>query len=146
MRWPLAVVVAAWPGLLLAACSLLPGAVSSEYDVDVSNGTSLVIGIRVNGRPVTQVQANTGAQIPASGLGPLPWRVDAVTASGRVLVGMEVPAGSVGCTTAPDGGTPCFGRLAVVDLSCGRIVLFVGGPPSIPAPMPGAGEPGDCEP
>ena len=32
-----------------------PARVSSEYDVDVENGTNLVIGIRVNGRPVAQV-------------------------------------------------------------------------------------------
>ena len=84
--------------------------------------------------------------IPASGLGPLPWKVEAVTTSGRVLVELEVQPGSVGCTTAPDGSTPCFGSLSLVDLSCGRIVMYVGGTPSIPAPMPGAGEPGDCEP
>jgi hypothetical protein len=133
-----AALLAACP--LLAACSLLPGP-SSDFDISVENGTTLDIGIVVNGARVAAVAGGDGTVIPAAGLGPLPWRVVAVTSSGRELASMTVDA-SMGCVPNGGGGMSCHGAMGRADLVCGRFTMYAAGPfAGGPAPIPGAGDP-----
>ena len=131
----------------LAGCAALNTVPSSDYDVTVGNGTLLDLRIRLNGALLEGVAAaETSTTIPAARLGPLPWRLEAVTSSGRVIAEMAVAPGSVGCVEGPEGSRTCSGVVRVVDLSCGRFVMYAAPEaPPLPAPVPGAGAPGDCE-
>jgi hypothetical protein len=125
---------------IAAGCALLPGP-SSDFDINVENGTTLDIGIVVNGERVGVVAGGDGMVIPARELGPLPWRVVAVTSTGRELASMAVDA-SMGCVAGPGGGTSCRGALGLADLVCGRFAMYAAAPfAGGPAPVPGAGEP-----
>jgi hypothetical protein len=137
--------------LVVAGCSILGelnvGGLSSDYDIHIENGTELDLGILVNASVVAQVPAGTGDVVEAGGLGALPWTIVAMTPTGRWLASMRVEPDSVGCTDGPDGSRACSGSVSLTDLSCGRLLLYVTPtPPEIPAPMPGGGEPGDCDP
>ncbi|HEX5827873.1 MAG TPA: hypothetical protein VFY23_10155 [Candidatus Limnocylindrales bacterium] len=135
--------------LPLAGCDLLP----APYDPNVVPLTvdhglkGLDVVVVVNGRPV-DLPAGMSMQAGTDVIGAPPWAVEVRTAtSGRLLTRLDVPAGAGTCADDPDGAAPCAGLLRVVDLSCGRLVVYVSAdPPSLPAPMPGAGAPGDCAP
>ncbi|HEY5275535.1 MAG TPA: hypothetical protein VIK38_03190, partial [Coriobacteriia bacterium] len=58
--------------------------------VSISNGTTLTVTLVVNDAPVATVAPGVDAAIPASRLSSLPWRVEARSPSGRVLVSMIV--------------------------------------------------------
>jgi len=137
--------------MTLEGCSVLGdlnlGGLSSDYDIHVGNGTTLDLGILVNGSVVTHVAAGQSAVVPAGGLGALPWTIVAMAPSGRWLATLRVEPDSVGCEDGEDGSRACSGSLTLHDLSCGRFLMYLGPePPSLPAPVPGAGEPGDCDP
>lgn len=136
---------------VVAGCAALAGIREggrpSDYDIHVANDTTMALGITVNGALVAQAPPGQPTTVAAAALGPLPWDVRAVTASSRIVAQVRVEAQSVGCVDHPDGSRECGGALVLEDLSCGRLVLYVTPvPPSLPAPVPGAGEPGDCEP
>ena len=110
-----------------------PSAASSapSSGLGVSNSTSIPVTLAVNGQVVETVEPGIRDDGVAASLPPMPWKVEARAPSGRVLTEMDVAgAGS--------------GRIATVDLSCGRVMLWYGPPP--------AGEPsfvppsvtGDC--
>jgi hypothetical protein len=140
-RLALLIVVA----IALAGCSFLTGAPSEDYDIVVGNGTTLVVGVFVNGALAYTYGPGEGGAIPATSLGRLPWAVEARTASGRLLASMGVTAGSTGCTTSANEGA-CHGVVAMVDLSCGRFQMYTNGSGFSGGPAPGPGTPGDCEP
>ena len=131
--------------LVCAGCGFLSIA-PPQPKLSVSNGTTLVVTVLVNGRQVGTIQPRSGADpIDASVLPPLPWIVEARSATGRLLTSMIVMAGQVTTTRLPDGTTSMSGTLGRVDLSCGRFDMWAGDfPPS--GPMPGPGSPGDCDP
>jgi hypothetical protein len=138
-------VLAAAAAMLFAGCSLLPSPPSSDYDILVGNGTTLDVAIRVNGSVREVVAAGQGATVSAASIGPLPWRVEAVTAGGRVLVAMDVAPGGVWCRDTGGGSRECQGFGGRADLSCGRLDLSAALVP-LSGPAPGPGVPGDCLP
>jgi hypothetical protein len=127
-----------------AACGAPPPTASPFPDLSVSNQTSLTVVVSVNGTPVDAVPPHEERSFRANGLPPLPWAVRAATLGGRPLIDLTVSRGDVFSTTNPDGTTNQRGDGARLDLSCGRLDLWVGPPMSGPRPGPGA--PGDCEP
>lgn len=120
--------------VLVAACELVPSPAATSNDLEIANGTTLEVWILVNGRIVDRVAPGVHGEITEGTLGPHPWVVEARTATGRVLLRLEVPAPVTGAS----------GRGARADLSCGRLDVFAG-PPML-GPAPGPGVPGDCEP
>jgi hypothetical protein len=111
--------------------------------IDVANGTTLTVEIWVNGSPVGSAPPGSASRILPGDLPAQPWRVDARTINGRVLLQFEVQPGQV--TRTSDGGvTTMSGAGSRADLSCGRLDVTVG-PPML-GPPPGPGSPGDCEP
>ena len=127
-------------------CGVFPQPVSprvkvpaDELTVGISNGTTLVITLVVNGAVVNTDAPGTGDELSASRLPPLPWEVEARTSSGRRLLTLAVRDGDL-------WREPCANNSwsARRDLSCGRLDLWslvdAAGPP------PGPGYPGDCNP
>jgi len=148
MRWHRAVSSSVAAGILLVGCSFLTGAPSADDDIVVGNGTTLTVGVLVNETLAYTYAPGEGGTIPAAGLGPLPWTVEARTASGRLLATMTVTAGSTACTDGASGGPgrSCQGVFALRDLSCGRFEMHTNGSMFSGGPAPGPGTPGDCEP
>jgi hypothetical protein len=71
--------------ILLAACTTSPAAVapaSSHPVLGISNGTTLAVTLVVNGRHVGDYSGVSGGTIELAALPPLPWAVEAQTASG----------------------------------------------------------------
>ena len=127
----------------LIGCAVVPG---EPPPLSVSNGTALEVTLVVNGQAVATYGPGEGTSGNgvAGPLPPLPWTVAVTTSTGRVLATMTVNPGDVSETTS--GGTQSFsGRMARVDLSCGRLDLWAGGLQPL-GPAPGPGVPGDCEP
>jgi hypothetical protein len=130
--------------LLLGACGLISGLgapPARPVGVEVSNGTTLPISLVVNGVVVRNIGPGDGTQEPitADVLGPMPWQVEAKSASGRVLLNLIVHEGDVQYQESSSRGVA-----KRIDLSCGRLDVWAG-PPLI-GPMPGPGVPGDCVP
>jgi hypothetical protein len=112
----------------------------------ISNGTTLVVTVVVNGRQVGAVQPRSGMDpVDPTLLPPLPWIVEARSESGRLLTWMTVTAGQVSTTRLPDGTASMSGTLGRVDLSCGRFDMWAGDFPAS-GPIPGPGLLGDCDP
>jgi hypothetical protein len=112
-----------------------PGASSLKPSVHISNATTLLVTLVVNGQRV--VDAPPGGPIPtidvSTQLPQLPWIIEARSPSGRVLVSMDVRPADV---------QPETSRARFVDLSCGRIWIWVGDVmPDAPAPI---GSRADC--
>jgi hypothetical protein len=113
-------------------------------DLEVSNGTTLAIAVDVNGKTITNVGPGNVARIAPSQLPALPWKVEARTASGRLLASLTVQPGDVTQTDLPNGGRAYKGAAVRADLSCGRLDIWSG--PPLAGPPPGPGSPGDCDP
>jgi hypothetical protein len=130
--------MAASIGVVAAACdsSTVPDAAMS---LGVSNGTTLAVTIVVNGIEIETVAAGQGDDIRAARLPALPWRVEARSPSGRILLPLNVRSGDAHQTADSSGGVA-----ARLDLSCGRLDLWSG--PPLLGPAPGPGSPGDCDP
>jgi hypothetical protein len=112
-------------------------------DLVVSNQTSLVVTLAVNGASVRSISPHSQETVHPNDLPRLPWAVEARTASDRVLAAMMVWAGDVWETHTPDGGGQMKGDAVRVDLSCGRLEMWSGPPLAGPPPEPG--KPGDCD-
>jgi hypothetical protein len=116
----------------------------SERPLEVANGTTLPITLVVNGEPAMVVPPKSSASIPGADLPPMPWHVSVRTPTGRELGTIGIGADDVARTTGPDAERSQQGAGLRLDLSCGRLDIWVG-PPMI-GPVPGPGAPGDCEP
>ena len=112
--------------------------------IGVDNGTTLPVTIVTNGTVLDTVPPQTQREVPTAALGSMPWIIQATSPSGRVLLELVVPPGVVWRTTEPDGSTSMHGAASRIDLSCGRLDVYVG--PPLAGPMPGSGVPGDCDP
>ena len=112
----------------------------------ISNGTSMTVGLFLNGVAEGTYGPQSGTQLSGANLPALPWDLEARTTSGRVLTSMHVTSDELQ-PTVQAGVTTNTGVLARVDLSCGSLRVWAGGSaPSGPAPDPSAGQPGDCRP
>ena len=142
------VAVATFLVTVVAACGAIPGVgpadPASIPDFGATNGTQLDIGLFVNGQLVAKLAPGQAIDPTTTPMPPLPWSVEARSATGRVLGSTRVEPGSATCTPNAQGGETCSGALILVTLVCGRFVFFAGTVPAIPAPMPGIGDP--CEP
>ena len=141
MRVPVAAALLA-AIVLVGGCKMLP--TFAPPKLGISNGTKLTVTLIVNGQAVGVFPPGQGAGPLTTALPPLPWTVDARSATGRLLTTMQVEPGQVSSTTLPDGLIQSSGTLGRVDLSCGRLDIWAGFPASGPAPGPG--QPGDCNP
>jgi len=128
------------------ACSAAPPA--TPVDLGIANGTTLTVSLFVNGQLVGVSPPNAPSPtIYPNSLPPLPWMVEAKSATGRVLTSMIVEPGEVRTATGPDGQISHNGTFGRVDLSCGRLTIWAGDVvPSGPAPPASPGTPGDCVP
>ena len=133
--------------LIVAGCGMATTVRTERPPLGISNGTTLVVTLMVNGQKVAESWPGAlQPSIAVAALPPLPWDVAARTASGRVLTSMHVERGQVSITTNADGGAES-GVLGRVDLSCGRLTIWAGAhEPSGPAPVGMVGKPGDCNP
>jgi hypothetical protein len=129
--------------LLIVGCAV-PALTPDKPPLGVDNGTTLAVTIVVNGSQVDVVPPKTQRFVEPSRLPTTPWRVEARSPTGRVLLSLEVEPGVVWHTSGPNGESSSHGAGVRVDLSCGRLDLYAG-PPML-GPMPGPGSPGDCEP
>jgi len=140
MRWLVLAVILAIAG----GCG--PSA-DERPNLGISNGTALSITLLVNGTIVGVYRGGSGETvIDESRLSQLPWDVEGRTSTGRIVTFVRVDPGGVSMPS--EAGSPAqHGALARVDLSCGRLSIWVGNVvPSGPMPDPSAGVPGDCEP
>jgi len=130
--------------LAVAACTATPTPSPQAPNLGVSNGTTLTVTLVVNGQPVAIFPpGGPEPSINLASLPPLPWTVQAVSPSGRVLTSMQVQPGEIQPADASEHTIPA-GR---VDLSCGRLTIWAGDyPPSGPPPPPSPGTAGDCGP
>jgi hypothetical protein len=133
---------------LVAACGALPGVgpadPASIPNFGATNGTRIDIGVFVNGQLMAKLSPGQSIDKSTTPMPPLPWRVEARSATGRVLGSTSVEPGGATCTPVEGGTKRCSGALILVTLVCGRFEFFAGTVPSLPAPAPGVGEP--CEP
>jgi hypothetical protein len=140
-RWAAALMVMV-AYISIAGC--VPQLSAENPGLGVDNGTTLPVTITVNGARIDTIAPKTQRSIGPATLPAMPWSVQALSPSGRVLLELQVVAGAVSATTNPDGGISIRGAGNRVDLSCGRLDVYAG-PPML-GPMPGPGIPGDCEP
>ena len=126
----------------IAGCAIEP--VGNSPSLGVDNGTTLAVTIVVNGSRIETVPPKTQRIIGAGALPAMPWNLQALSPSGRLLLDLQVVAGSVSETTDANGETSMRGAGNRVDLSCGRLDVYAG--PPLMGPMPGPGILGDCEP
>ncbi len=130
--------------LVLGCTSVSPAPTDQPAsDLVVSNQTSLVVTLAVNGASVRSISPYSQETVHPNDLPRLPWAVEVRTASGRVVAAMTVRAGDVSETHTPDGGGQAKGDAVRVDLSCGRLDMWSG--PPLLGPPPGPGKPGDCD-
>lgn len=131
----------------LAACSSLGGARPSTAtphpQLAIDNRTTLNITLVVNGDVVGTVGPSTRMDPVPVPLPPLPWNVEARSPTDRLLLALTISSGDVVEVTG-SGVSGAHGKLASVDLSCGRLLLWtgpapVGEPTFIPGPT------GDCK-
>lgn len=106
----------------------------------IHNGTSIAVTLLVNADVITTVAPSTREEPVPFALPSPPWNVEARSPSGHVLLRLEVS--TVDLANAGDV-TAAHGRLASVDLSCGRLEVWTGpAPVGEPTFIPGPA--GDC--
>ncbi len=134
-----ALLVGACIGPLAGRGPLAPDA----YDLHIENGTTLLVAIVVDGRPAAIAAAGQGLTIASGALPSGTYVLEATTPTGRVLSKHQIHLDKVTRREA-DGVTTESGDGFRVDLSCGRLDVWVGVP--MLGPAPGPGTPGDCAP
>ena len=130
-----------------AACASpappLPSLTATEAQLAINNGTTIPVTLIVNGSKVGTIPASSRQDPVGAPLPPLPWSVEAMSPTNQVLLTLTVSAGDV--ASGQGGGVAgSKGRLASVDLACGRLELW-SGPPPVGEPTFIPGPSGDCE-
>jgi len=125
----------------------VPSPASTPPALWVSNGTSLLITLVLDGVEVAEIQPHTSDQaVDPSMFPPAPWHLVAQTPTGRALVEFDIRPENVWWTTpGPDGHSDCRSAGARADLSCGRLDVWSGMPLLGPVP-PSSFPAGDCDP
>jgi hypothetical protein len=145
----LSVLVAyALAGCAAGAPSAAAGASTPPVSLGVSNGTTLDVTIVVNGT-VYAVFTASGTQraVNMASLPPLPWIVKARTSSGRLMTSLTVKPDQIWGRHGPSGALEANNVGTDLDLSCGRLRIWVGDvTPARPPPPSPAGRPGDFAP
>ncbi len=121
----------------VAGCGMLPSA-SSARDLHVENGTTKAMTVLVDGAVVATVAAGMSATVAEGSLPAGVWSVEARLPGGRTVL-----RGQVDKSRASQTDNTGSGSGARVDLSCGRLDIWVGVP--MMGPAPGPGTPGDCD-
>jgi hypothetical protein len=103
--------------------------------ISVSNGTTIPVTIVVNGTAVSTIPPSVREDPMPATLPPPPWTIETRSPSGRLLSSLTV--------SATDLTTSETGRAVRVDLSCGRLDVWVGPPVLGGTFVPGP--PGDCD-
>jgi hypothetical protein len=141
--WAAAITITFTVVACAAPAPQLPSMTAMQPQLGIDNRTELVVTLVVNGTVIETVRPSTRQDPVVASLPPLPWSVEARSPTNRVLLALTVHPGDV---AAGQGGgvTGAQGRLASVDLSCGRLDLWsgpapVGEPTFIPGPS------GDCQ-
>ena len=129
--------------VLVAACGAIPGVGPADPatipDFGASNETKLDIGLFVNGQLVAKLAPGQSIDPTTTAMPPLPWAVEARSATGRVLGSTRVEPGGATCTPAAAGVERCSGALILVTLVCGRFEFFAGYGPRDPRARTGSG-------
>ena len=136
------VTAAAIVGVLVCGCGSPPPA-DVDYTLHVSNGTTMALV--VDGQALEIAPIRSDVEYAVGQLPRLPWIVEARTFPGRLVLRMNVQLGSVIDAVNADGSRSHQAPGARVDLSCGRLDVYVGATPVL-GPAPGPGVPGDCVP
>jgi hypothetical protein len=135
------IVLLLW-SVTLAAASTAGCAATADtvpLRLSISNQTTMPITLRVNDVELIFPPGSHRDPITPSSLPSPPWRVEAVTPSGRQLAVLDLQPGDI--VIAPNGSS---GEAVRVDLSCGRFEMWAGPPllgPGPPASFPA----NDCE-
>jgi hypothetical protein len=111
----------------------------ADMSLTANNQSDRALELYVNGGKIADVGSTTSTTFKAQDLPPLPWQAELRLTTGRTLLTLTVISGSVVRTA---NGSQGIGSR--VDLSCGRIELWVIYP--LLGPPPGNGHPGDCGP
>jgi hypothetical protein len=119
-----------------------PSPSGARMTLSIANYTTISVSLVVNGYRLETVPPG-GYQDPIKAELPgLPWNVQTLSPSGRVLSTMFVRAGDVSQTAYPNGQGAANGDAVRVDLSCGRLDIW-SGPPML-GPVADPGPSGDC--
>lgn len=112
----------------------------------VSNGTTLTVNVYVNDQLAGTFTPETwaGETVNLPGYGASPWRLDITTEAGRSLLALEVKPED-NFSTSGDYPHSAHWSATRVDLSCGRLEVYVAGPMGGPGP-PESFPAHDCEP
>lgn len=108
--------------------------VIQEPIVHVANTTTLTLSTTVNGLDAGSAAAMASTVVDVRQFGQAPWTIVARTSSGLELHTLELAANSAYYMTG-DYPLSAFGPFSRLDLSCGRLDLWVGYPPSGPRPL-----------
>jgi hypothetical protein len=130
--------------LVAIALSCLECTPAFSDPLQVNNGTRLAVTVLVNGRVISTVEPRGVAEFPPEGLPPVPWNIELRSPSGRLLLDLVVRPEMVTRATGTGGQVSLTGAAARMDLSCGRLDVWVG--PPLLGPSPEQGHPGDCDP
>ena len=124
--------------------TLPPLATLAPIVLGFENSTDLAVTLSMNGTPIEVLNAKVSdKEIRLASLPPLPWVIEVRTTSGRVVLSLTV--GPTEASVQAVDGTSWSGKVAEIDLSCGRLRIWTGShEPS--GPVPGSGSPGDCVP
>ena len=139
--------VTVWQVLLaiaLQACVPIvnpSGSPDPRFDLHVDNGTTLAITIVLNDHDAVQVPPSTTSVVSLRNEHVGIVSVKALLPNGRTVLSFAVDPRSLGSTTT-GSETNVTGAAHRVDLSCGRLDIWLLTPPL--GPVPGQGTPGDC--
>jgi hypothetical protein len=130
--------------LAVAACGLatpISTPILAPMRLSIQNGTTIPVAIAVNGVVIETVPPGGYEDPVKAPMPPLPWSVETRSPSGRVLSQMTVKAGDAWFTTPdPNGRSESHAPAVRVDLSCGRLDMWVlnemNGPMFVPGPVP----------
>lgn len=120
-----------------SAASPSPGSFGTLPDLSISNGTTLTLSLVVNSQRIGEVPPDSQRTLQAFGLPALPWILEAQSPTGRVVMTFRAE---------PADLQKYSSQAQLVDLSCGRLWIWVGDvTPDAPV-VPSAYPSGDCAP
>jgi hypothetical protein len=107
---------------------------SPSIPLEIRNGSTITVTVRINGQTVAAVQPSDYSAVPAADLPAPPWSVDVLGRNSRSLGSFTVPSF--------DSVSIESGYGVRLDLNCGRVDVWIGPPLLGPTFVPG--ESGNC--